>query len=520
MSCVNDMIIVVLTSLGDYHHVDCGPGINTLVIEAPALTADLTTSGNSTYEMTHSDPPVVLVKGEGFTKFKILGGSGNDTLTGYTSDDELDGGLGDDELDGDSGEDTLLGGPGDDRLSVGGFAGDTGPDTIDGGDGFDHLLKLPRSGLSDVQDITLNFLLANGANFTLTDGTVVSNIERISNLQLGDGDDKVKFVPKSIDDRHQTHGGNGTDHLNVTLNHITDDLKTAVGTQLFIVYPDGQSPFAAAIVAANLFETFRIISGSGDDSIRGADGIDRLEGNAGNDKLTGAGGNDTLLGGAGDDILNGGDGNDRMFGGPGSDTFYGMAGIDTVNYFHSFAGVTIDISAQTPVASGGDADFDTLISIESIDGSLFDDQIYGSSGNNLLRGQAGADTILGRDGNDALGGGDGADNLQGDAGADRLYGDAGADTLHGGIDNDKMWGGAGDDLFEMRPGDGIDKIMDFEVASSDKVDLSTFQIASFSVLQSLMAQDAAHVRITLPGNDILIIENTLASDLKAYHFHL
>ena len=45
--------------------------------------------------------------------------------------------------------------------------------------------------------------------------------------------------------------------------------------------------------------------------------------------------------------------------------------------------------------------------------------------------------------------------------------------------------GAGDDIFDMRPSDGTDKIIDFEITSSDKVDLLSFQIVGFSILQSL-----------------------------------
>ena len=68
-------------------------------------------------------------------------------------------------------------------------------------------------------------------------------------------------------------------------------------------------------------------------------------------------------------------------------------------------------------------------------------------------------------------------------GTDRLY--DGADTLHGGLDNDRVWYGAVDDIFGMRPSDGTDKIIDFEITSSDKADLLSFQIAGFSILQSL-----------------------------------
>ncbi|MEM9600814.1 MAG: hypothetical protein AAF926_07305, partial [Pseudomonadota bacterium] len=177
MSGANNIITVILLSLGDYYAVDGGGGTDTLVIEAQALGADLTAGGLSPYEMIHSNPAQIAVSGTNFEMFDITGGSGDDVLSGHVLDDRLIGGPGNDTLDGLLGSDTLDGGDGDDDLRVGelvsSYVHDTGPDVIDGGSGFDRLSKLPRDHLTDDQSITINFLEAGGASFSLTDGTSV-----------------------------------------------------------------------------------------------------------------------------------------------------------------------------------------------------------------------------------------------------------------------------------------------------------------------------------------------------------
>ena len=74
----------------------------------------------------------------------LLGGSGNDTITGTTGDNALDGGLGNDSLVGGEGNDSLTGGRNADTL-VGGVGDDVlngseGTDSLVGGDGNDTLI--------------------------------------------------------------------------------------------------------------------------------------------------------------------------------------------------------------------------------------------------------------------------------------------------------------------------------------------------------------------------------------------
>ncbi len=100
-------------------------------------------------------------------------------------------------------------------------------------------------------------------------------------------------------------------------------------------------------------------------------------------------------------------GNDTLRGNAGGDTLNGEAGTDTATYSESAGGVTVDLLAGTGL--GGNAQGDTLIGIENVNGSQGNDTLTGDAaanvlrgmnGNDILRGSAGADTMNGEGGND------------------------------------------------------------------------------------------------------------------------
>lgn len=78
------------------------------------------------------------------------------------------------------------------------------------------------------------------------------------------------------------------------------------------------------------FETFRVVTGNGDDTFVGAGGADFFRGGRGDDTGFGNGGNDVLRGGGGHDELYGGAGNDRLIGGRGDDILIGGNGADVL----------------------------------------------------------------------------------------------------------------------------------------------------------------------------------------------
>lgn len=141
-----------------------------------------------------------------------------------------------------------------------------------------------------------------------------------------------------------------------------------------------------------------------------------LRGTDGNDVLTGTDERDHLYGLGGADVLEGGKGPDFLYGGPGADTLRGGEGSDRASYDHSAAGVTVNLA--TGKGKGGDAEGDTLESIESVFGSRYTDRLIGGDGNDTLYGGNDLDVLYGGDGNDWLNGGKGADRLDGGTGSD------------------------------------------------------------------------------------------------------
>jgi Ca2+-binding RTX toxin-like protein len=164
--------------------------------------------------------------------------------------------------------------------------------------------------------------------------------------------------------------------------------------------------------------------------IKGTNGGDSLFGTSTGDTISGLGGNDSLKGFGGADFIDGG------------------AGIDTVFYGDSSAGVSINLA--TGRCFGGSAEGDTLVSIENVFGSNFNDTITGTSGANQLHGGEGNDVIKGGGGNDFLDGGNGNDILVSTIwDACTLDGGAGDDTFKGSGAADVLIGGAGSDTADF-----------------------------------------------------------------------
>ncbi|MCI4661398.1 MAG: heparin lyase I family protein [Neomegalonema sp.] len=207
---------------------------------------------------------------------------------------------------------------------------------------------------------------------------------------------------------------------------------------------------------------------------------------------------DQMAGGQADDRLFGLDGDDVIEGGAGADLIHGGDGSDSASYRNAGAAVRVDLADDA--GNTGEAAGDTLIKIENLIGSGFDDALFGDEGSNRLFGGAGADLLDGRGGFDTVSydgsaaavtvnltaqtasGGDasgdqlagfeaaeGSDyndrligsalgnTLTGGRGADTLSGLDGDDDLYGGTDNDRLYGGEGDDRLDG--GDGIDLLV-------------------------------------------------------------
>ncbi len=122
-----------------------GTGNDTIVILGGSGNDTLTGTENADYidannRQGHlSVADTDIVHGAGGDDI-LFGRFGTDTLDGGTGDDSLHGGDGDDVLDGGADDDALNGGAGDDRLT-----GGEGSDTLDGGSGIDTAVVGPNA---------------------------------------------------------------------------------------------------------------------------------------------------------------------------------------------------------------------------------------------------------------------------------------------------------------------------------------------------------------------------------------
>ncbi|WP_440073649.1 calcium-binding protein [Pseudomonas fragariae (ex Marin et al. 2024)] len=441
----------------------------------------------------------------------LIGGKGNDFLVGGDSSDILEGGSGNDSIYGDSGDDFIDGGAGDDTL----FGG-TGADTFRFGKGYGADLI----GSSDVESNRLD---------TVDMIDIQSDQATLSRVS----DSLVISLANSID--------------KLTINHFFSSSSTSsVSTVKEVRFTDGLV-WSVDQIRSNAI-------------IQGTLGADILNGGAENDRIYGSEGEDLLYGNDGDDLIDGGAGNDTLFGGAGADTFrfgkgYGadligssdvesnrldtvdmidirsdevtfnrvsdslvvdvLNGTDklTINYFFSSPGSLVSTVKQIRFLDGPVWDAGQIQSKTITQGTINSDQITGLAVADVIKGGAGADTLSGDGGND---------QLYGEEGDDLLYGNDGDDLIDGGAGNDTLFGGAGADTFRFGKGYGADLIGSSDVESNrldtvDMIDIRSDEVTFNRVSDSLVVD-------VLNGTDKLTINyffsspGSLVSTVKQIRF--
>ncbi|MCA9076594.1 MAG: LEPR-XLL domain-containing protein [Planctomycetaceae bacterium] len=354
-----------------------------------------------------------------------------DDINGGPGVDVLYGGLGQDFLRGHHGEDQIVNpgafdqfGDGAPTGANGGYRGrqswqfaenNDGILRINGGSGDDVLIVTESEGrlfvpglgyLNDnYREIELRGLEGNDVIVS-----ALTSIRRDSSAGVslvGNAGNDV-LVGGQADDAF--HGGRDNDHLyggggsdTVDFSDAREGVRVHLGEQS--ATGDGED-FVTQVE--------NVIGSDFDDTIFGDSQDNRIDGGRGNDRVDGNSGNDVLLGGAGLDHLNGG------------------GGIDTVDYGNSSQSVYVHLGLNH--ADGPDIDVDELLNIENVDGSEFDDTIFGSDAANRLDGRGGNDRIDGNAGNDVLIGGSGNDHLNGGEGDDVAYGGDGNDEIINAVD--------------------------------------------------------------------------------------
>jgi VCBS repeat-containing protein len=222
-----------------------------------------------------------------------------------------------------------------------------------------------------------------------------------------------------------------------------------------------------------------VLVGAADSHLHGGDGNDVLVAGAGNNELFGDAGDDTLFSGAGNDLLDGGAGN------------------NTADYSLATAGVTVSTGINGPQDTVG-AGKDTLVNIDNLVGSNFNDHLTGDAGHNVLNGGLGDDVLNGMEGDDLLIGGPGNNTLTGGPGNDTfqwMAGNTGHDTI-----TDFTFGADKLDLSQLLQGahedaNSLENFLHFSISGSDSSVVSTISV-------SAVAGGATTQTIDLAGVDL------------------
>lgn len=302
------------------------------------------------------------------------------------------------------------------------FVSGLGANRFDGAGGVDVL-----SYAASTAGVSVN-ISNNVVSGGYAQGDVVSNFEKVVGSAFND-------TLGSSTSGHTLEGGAGDDTDIIGLAGVTVTEAGGGGDNTV------QTNLAAYTLGGNLERLTYI--GSAVFSVTGNAEANIITGGATSDTLSGLGGDDTLIGGIGSDILIGGAGADVLDGGANNDTAsystatgaitintatgvhtgdaagdtfiaietilgsgYGDTfvsgskadrsdggnGVDVVNYAGSSAGVSVNLS--NGVASGGDAQGDSVANIEKVVGSAFNDTLGSSTSGHVLEGGAGDDVYV------------------------------------------------------------------------------------------------------------------------------
>ncbi len=401
---------------------------------------------------------------------------------------------------------------------------------IDGGSGVDTVINFNMN--REINNLVIN---NGGGPISLSDGSVITNVEQFQNLTTGSGNDTIVFTDvlnHRIDvaagnDLVSTgsgadtiNGGTGNDTINPGLGE--NMVEGGSGNDLLILnysantYPGNTFSFYTPGLKTELtlgrrggwtgnYYVYKDANGAWD-RVDFYD-IERFQ-------ITGTNYNDIILGGSN---------NDTITGGAGMDTLDGGGGIDTVSYAGSAFAVNVNLTLGTP--SGGDAARDVISNFENLIGSANNDTLTGSDRDNIISGSAGADSLDGGAGIDTLSyeTSSAAVNVNlttnrfsdGDAAGDQgfnfenLIGSAFNDTLTGSGGDNIVSGSAGADSLDG--GAGIDTLSYETSSAAVNVNLATNRVSggdgTGDVISNFENLAGSVFNDTLTGNNAVNIVN-------------
>jgi Ca2+-binding RTX toxin-like protein len=332
----------------------------------------------------------------------VLGGSGNDSLTGTEGADYIDGnnspsnpGAADtDVLNGLGGNDQLFGRGGNDMLD-----GGTGDDAMTGGTGDDvYVVDSNGDSITEASGEGTDEVRTALATYTLA--AALENLTGLGNV-------------------NQTLNGNSSDNV-IDGGLGADSMTGGTGNDVYVV--------------DNAGDTVTELAGEGTDEIRtglstyslaALANVENLTGtNAAGQTLTGNGSANVVTGAGGNDIIDGGAGADTLRGGGGNDLYF----VDSGDLVVENAGEGTD-EVRTALAT-----YVLAANVENLTAtSNVAHDFRGNSGNNVVTGGSAADLFRMYDGGD--------DTLLAGAGADLIFfiGSLTAgDVINGGADRDTL----------------------------------------------------------------------------------
>lgn len=493
----NDEETLTLVSQGAANSVGTLTVANakSLIVNAStALTVGTLTNGGAvlkTLDASASTADVVFTTQAMSSAATVLGGAGNDSLTGSTGSDSMSGGAGNDSLQGNGGADTIDGGAGNDVLTGGSgndsILGGDGNDTIDSGAGNDVIqggagndeVRFDLSGTSgtvtisnlssadtfdggaDTDAIRINQTGLTGAatldlsSQTLTTFAGVSNVERLAVntdssanntirsfvINLGDtaltafNGDLTIVKGSGYDDTALTINASGvtagTNKVTVNLGHVSK----AVGEVLNYTLGANIDNVASATSSADVFTVTTQGYLASNDTLKGGAGADQLTINTNAavtitaDQLSGLSSVETIL--------------------VDNDNTETAAAVITVN--EAVALANADTSNNTLTVTRQSSETGTL-------------RVNGATVTTMslaLNGAGGADTLTGGAGNDVITGGLGSDSQTGGAGNDIFVYTVASDVGAGEV----IAGGDGTDTIRQNDNGATVTTNDFTVAT-------------------------------------------------------
>ena len=272
----------------------------------------------------------------------MLGWNGNDIIHGGSGDDTLDAAGGTNQLFGDAGNDLIqVATNSRDNLLVGG----TGNDTLTGGYFSDTYVF----NLGDGQDTISEYDPGYGGIDTLRFGTGIL----ASDIQAYKSGADVVFMHSNGIDQVKVKGwfDGATSSASVVTQSVLERVEFADGTSWALADIAAKGLRQVGTAGAD-----SLSGSSGNDNIYGGAGNDTLDGGAGTNRLFGEAGNDVIQvsSNSRDNTLAGGAGNDTLTGGYFADTylFNRGDGQDTVNEYDPGYGMSdtlalgVDLSPQ------------------------------------------------------------------------------------------------------------------------------------------------------------------------------